>query len=408
MASTVLKFPDGSEKKYPVISSYEKDGNNIIIVDTGKKLDDNVIVGVGRKVGDLVQEIREQDPNAWLVVKSDLVEIKRGNWDKSNYRVVPEVVNASTKPFTELGLNVERNFEVIKNDYQTFLNTMSVANNAMNQGEEASIMDINLDEIPQNPLPQAPAAGNAVVNNTPGMDNNFATVLDSPSSMQTPMESVIPDVNNVPVDVPNLGAQNPATLQNMPGANMVQDSLGGVQNINNNFNSVIGAAPQMETVNPIPNPIPTASVNEPVNNNQNFASNFASVLGTPAPVQSPVPEPSPALAYEVPKEDVAPVINGAPLINPVESLEEAPATNFSDSYISRVNEVIETMKTMSQEYMKNMEAKQAELYREIAEMIAQVQARDAISTKAFDTAQSVNNMAQMQNMNTQSTFNRVA
>lgn len=151
-SATIMKFPDGRTESKNILTSFDKNGTNVIVFETDKVDNGHKVVGVSYLSDGMYQNI--VDPTKWNEVKGYLVDILHDRMALEDYRLVPEEIMVTVDPYHPLGLRDE-NLDKMVASYEAFKATKEVSieqvqeNPVEEKTEEIEPTDSIIESVPQ-------------------------------------------------------------------------------------------------------------------------------------------------------------------------------------------------------------------------------------------------------------------
>lgn len=358
-SATNIKFPDGKVEVRNILTSFEKNGTNVIVFETDKVDNGHKVVGVSYLSDGMYQNIIDQ--NKWSEIKNYLVDILHDRMGNEEYRLVPEEVLVTADPYHPLGLRDE-NLDKMVSSYEAFKTTKEVVTPVV-------------EETLTTPVEQV----ENVVLTEPAVTEVAPTLTENVSETIMPAEPVITEAPKLEEEAP---AITPAVEEPILDPFAIADSL--VQTSNNVENTI------HEDIVP---PVGIDIVNNPVENIAPVAEEVQSVVSEPVIEEIPVkesvvveqPVQESAIAFPQPEVSLEPV-------NPVVEKESV----VKDAYLNGADNIIQQMRDTTEKYLNEMHAIQERYIKEMEEMRSEIsrnleEARgiNELSKQTFDKAQSM-------------------
>ncbi len=434
MASAVVKFPDGRQENWDVLTYFQKTGtdDNIVVFKTDKVDNGHKVVGVSRLKDGLYGNIIDMEE--WKRAKENLVAGLHGELTDDDYKVVNQELLVTEDPYRPLALRDE-NLASLQVYYEQFL-ARQKEKEATNAPQSAPIVEqpVQINETPELPEANIP--------NEPVIDSNNVQIPQN-DSMPSVVDANQP-INNMPqnsVEVPNNNLNNSAevvvpqmvtpevqtapvadTVSNIPETDVldpfaIADSLDtqvhqdivppqGVDIVNNSIDTVSAPTQNAEPiVNNIPNgPVitPEPVINPAVNidnvanmqmPDNNLIGNMPGAAITNDAIPNPV-IPNPMEQVVAPEPMVAPQSEVIASAQPVNNSDSPVTTSYlsgADGIINQMREKTENYKNEMNNLFANYIKEMEELRADIARNLEEAKGINELSKQTFDKAQAINN-----------------
>lgn len=369
-SATIVKFPDGRTETKNILTSFEKNGTNVIAFETDKVDNGHKVVGVSYLSDGMYQNIVDQ--NKWNEVKGYLVDILHDRMNNEEYRLVPEEVLVTADPYHPLGLRDE-NLDKIVSSYDAFKATK----------EQTTSVEESLVEAP---VEEVVPTENVTIENETTIEPETISIMDAP---------VVESVENTEVSTPEISAM---PIEDV--APIVQPEV------------VVEQVAEQETVKeePILDPFAIADSLDPVTNAPDLEVHQDIV----PPVGVDVVEPSIPEQTVMPTGEVAPVVQPEAVVEqdsvPEENVVAFPEPEMTvapqeevvqqsavqNAYVSGVDAIINQMRETTEKYLNEINMLQENYIKEMEEMRSEISRNleeakgiNELSKQTFDKAQSM-------------------
>jgi hypothetical protein len=332
-STTIVKYPDGRTEQKNVLSSFEKNGTNIIVFETEKVDNNHKVVGVSYLADGLYQNVIDADK--WNEVKHNLVDILHDNVSMEEYKIVPEEILVTEDPYHPIALR-EENYDKLVSSYEQFKNNVAM--------EQPAPVVENTTETLESVEPVQ-----NIITDEPVQPINLEN--------QEPIVEATPTVEPAPV-IENEDVVDPFAIA---------DSL---------ENNIVTPAPTesfQDIFPPVGIDIPTPSITD-IN-----------------PVEDVIP------TNEQPQEEIKPEENiiETPATIDFNNLADTEQPNLEatenisspvkESYENRTSEILKQMRELSEDYLKRMEEMSAEISRNLEE----ARGINELAKQTLDKAQTI-------------------
>lgn len=346
-SATIIKFPDGRNESKNILTSFDKNGTNVIVFETDKVDNGHKVVGVSYLSDGMYQNI--VDHTKWNEVKGYLVDILHDRMALEDYRLVPEEIMVTVDPYHPLGLR-EENLDKIVASYEAFKATKEVSIEPAQEILESPVVEeVKTEEV-------QPTEG--IIESTPQVNEEVA-LNDEPLIVDEQLpkeEGLIEETKPVEVE-PVL---DPFTI-----ADSLEASTNTMESVHEDI---------------IP-PVGVDIVDSPVIDTQ--------VLNS---IEEPVVENVPITENITEKEEID--------VFP-QPVQEAQTSVVKDAYLNGADAIIQQMRDTTEKYLNEMNELQENYIKEMEEMRSEIsrnleEARgiNELSKQTFDKAQSLSPIEQ--------------